>query len=344
MRKPAASLSVFAAAAVLVSGCVGHAPDLDAVDLGSRSAPDGGTTLRLAHVYDTEHPTHTCGAEELRERFAEVGVNLEIFPAGQLGDEEEALQLLHTGNLEMTIAGPAFLGSWYDQAEVFDAAYAFRNVDHFDGVTNGEIGEEVWEGLRRDAGLRVLASWYYGTRHTTANHPVRGPDDLKGSKIRVPSAPVYLSNTKVMGGTATPMALGEVYLSLQQGAIDAQENPVPTIHTSRFDEVQTHVSLTGHIVQGVMPVIADPVFQDLSPEQRSHVADATLEVSEDVRACIEQEETEVLEEWRETGGPEVVDDVDAEEFAEQARDMLPREHEEWGDLYLRIQDEGEDYE
>lgn len=327
-------------AVALAAGCVGHPPEPGAVEPVS-GVGAGDTVLRLSHVYDTAHPAHACGAEPLAERLAEAGLAVEVYPAAQLGNEEQALQMLRTDNLEMTIAGPAFLGTWYSPAEVFDAAYAFRDVDHFDAVTNGPIGEEVWTGLREETGLRVLASWYYGTRHTTANRPVRGPEDLVGSKVRVPSAPVYLSNTEVMGGTATPMALGEVYLGLQQGVIDAQENPVPTIRTMRFDEVQSHVSLTGHIVQGVMPVISERAYEELSAEQRDALDAAAEDAVEDVRDCVTEQEVEIVAEWEEAGTPEVVEDVDSDGFAEHARATLPEEHPEWGELYRRIQDEGE---
>lgn len=326
------------ALAVLASGCVGHAPDVDPAELRPASATDTEVTLRLSHPYDVAHPAHTCGFEPMSERLAQVGIEVDVFPSAQLGTEEQALQLLHTGNLEMTVAGPAFLGTWYGPAEVFDAAYAFEDVDHFDAVTNGPIGEEVWGELRAETGLRVLASWYYGTRHTTANQPVREPGDLTGQKVRVPTAPVYLSNMEIMGGTATPMALGEVYLGLQQGVIDAQENPIPTMRTMRFDEVQSHISLTGHIVQGVMPVIADAVYQDLAPELRRELDAAAMDAAVEVRECVADQEEEMLAGWREDAGAEIVDDVDTEAFAESARERLPDMHPEWGEIYTRIQD------
>ncbi|QVQ50820.1 DctP family TRAP transporter solute-binding subunit [Spiractinospora alimapuensis] len=326
------------ALALLATGCVGHAPDVDPDDLRPAGDADAEVTLRLSHAYDVAHPAHTCGAEPLRDRLADVGVDLQIFPSAQLGTEEQALQLLHTGNLEMTVAGPAFLGTWYSPAEVFDAAYAFEDVDHFDAVTNGPIGDEVWAELNEETGLRVLGSWYYGSRHTSANQPVQQPGDLTGQKVRVPTAPVYLSNMEIMGGTATPMALGEVYLGLQQGVIDAQENPIPTMRTMRFDEVQTHISLTAHIVQGVMPVIADAVYEDLSPDLQAELDDATMDAAQQVRVCIEEQEEEMLEEWRENADAEIVDDVDTEAFAEAARERLPEMHPEWGEIYTRIQD------
>ncbi|GAB3486899.1 TRAP transporter substrate-binding protein DctP [Nocardiopsis coralliicola] len=326
-----------AAAVLLAAGCVGHPPDPAAVPEPVRAA--GGTVLRLSHVYDPAHPAHTCGVEPVRERLADHGIDLQAFPSAQLGNEEQALQLLRTGSLDMTIAGPAFFGTWYPPAAVFDSAYAFRDVAHFDAVTNGPIGAQVWEGLREEAGLRVPASWYYGTRHTTASHPVRGPGDLAGSKIRVPSAPVYLSNTEVMSGTATPMALGEAYLGLQQGVIDAQENPIPTIRTMRFDEVQSYVSLTGHIVQGVMPVIAEPAYQRLAPGQQEALDAAFTAAVPEVQDCITEQEESILADWRAADSPEVVEDVDTAAFAAKARAELPVLHPEWNGLYERIQDE-----
>jgi TRAP-type transport system periplasmic protein len=334
-----------AALALTLAGCAGATPEQDSSEETEGGAAGGGgdtRVLRFGHVYDPAHPNETCGAVRLNEILAEndSGLSIESYPAAQLGSEEEMLEQLADGSLDMSIAGPSFLGVWHEPAAVFDAAYAFTDVDHFDQTVNGEIGEQVWDGLREEAGLQVLGSWYYGTRHITANVPVRGPDDLAGVKLRVPNAPLYLDNTEAMGGTATPVALSEVYLGLQQGVVDAQENPIPTIATNRFQEVQDYLNLTGHIVQGTMVVIGEQTMEGLEPEQQEALQAAVDETTPEVRACIEEQEQEILEEWRESGVIEIVEDIDFQAFADAAREQLPAKYPGWEGLYEQIQSEG----
>lgn len=341
MRKPRFGIACVAALALTATGCAGESPDTRAGTEGDGAAAPT-QTLRFGHVYDPEHPNETCGAQRLSEILSEgdSGLAIESFPSAQLGSEEEMLEQVADGSLEMSIAGPSFLGVWHEPAAVFDAAYLFSSVDHFEDTVNGETGDQVWEGLRENSGLQVLGSWYYGTRHITSNTPIRTPADLEGVKLRVPNAPLYLANTSAMGGTATPVALSEVYLGLQQGVVDAQENPLPTIATNNFQEVQDYLNLTGHIIQGTMVVIGEQTMQGLEPEQQEALGDAVTQLNDEVRGCIEEQEQSLLEEWRDSGVIEIVEDVDREEFASQVGATLPDLYPVWADLYRQIQSEG----
>lgn len=349
--RPAArrlSWAAAAAAGVLVlSACAGESPETpgqdadSAGDASGEPAADGETTtLRLGHIYDPNHPNETCGVPAMNEALAGSGLEIESYPSATLGSEEEMLEQVADGSLELSIAGPAFLGVWDERAAVFDAAYLFSDVDHFDETINGEIGQEIWDGLQEESGLTVLRSWYYGTRHVTANKPIRSPEDMAGVKIRVPNAPLYLDNTEAMGGTATPMALSEVYLALQQGAIDAQENPIPTIDSMKFQEVQDTINLTGHVIQGVMIMASEDALADMPEDQRAALEEATVAAGDAVRTCIEDAESEMLEQWRSEGVIEVVDDIDVEAFRAAAVELLPERHPEWADLYREIQSQG----
>lgn len=350
MRSPRFAIVAVTALALTTTACAGETPDVEggaAGDAGEQSAAPGDdaaatTTLRLGHVYDPQHPDEVCGTQRVDEILAESGsgLSVESFPAAQLGSEEEMLEQVVDGSLDMSIAGPSFLGVWHEPAAVFDAAYLFRDVDHFQATVDGEVGQQVWDELQEASGLQVLSSWYYGTRHITANKEIREPADLAGVKLRVPNAPLYLANTSAMGGTATPVALSEVYLGLQQGVVDAQENPLPTIDTFRFQEVQDYLNLTGHIVQGTMVVIGEQTMAALEPEQQEALTDAVTQASEEVRACVEEQEQALLAEWQESGVIEVVDDVDVDAFSTAARETLPAEYPAWGELYQSIQAEG----
>lgn len=327
-------LSVATIAVVALAGCGVGEP----VDTGrDNSAGDGNArVLRLAHVYEATHPVETCGVETLKDELEGSGITVESYPAAQLGSEAESLEQVATGGLDLAVAGPAFLGVWYEPAAVLDGAYLFEDVDHFVKTIEGPLMQKIYDDMNEETGIKVLSGWYYGTRQVTSNKPINGPDNMQGVKIRTPDAPLYLSNIKIMGGTATPMALGEVYLALQQGVIDAQENPIPTISTAKFHEVQDYINITSHMIQGVNLVTNSNLYDSLDDGQKTALDDAMGVAADAVRVCVETQEEEILADWKQDGSIKVNEDVDRDLFAERAREMLPNEVS-WGELYKEIQ-------
>lgn len=324
-----AAIAFGGAALLALSGCS---------SAGAPAAEAGGDiTLRLAHVYEAAHPVEACGVSTLQKELDGSGITIKSFPAAQLGSEAEALEQVATGALDISVAGSSFLGVWYEPAAVFDAAYLFDDVDHFVETVEGETMGKVFDELAATSGLRVQSGWYYGTRQVTANKQVSSPDDMAGLKIRTPDAPMYLENIAIMGGTATPMALSEVYLGLQQGVIDAQENPLPTIETAKLFEVQDYVNLTSHMVQGVFLTTQESLRDRLSAEQQT-AFDAALEsASSAVRECVETREKEILDTWKADGVIAVNEKVDRDEFAELAIAKFSKQPV-WGELYTTIRE------
>ncbi|GAA1589881.1 DctP family TRAP transporter solute-binding subunit [Leucobacter aridicollis] len=317
-----------AAAALALAGCSG-AP------ASNGAGGDGDVTLRLAHVYEAAHPVETCGVKTLQDELDGSGITVKSFPAAQLGSEAEALEQVATGALDIAVAGSSFLGTWYEPAAVFDAAYLFDDVEHFNSTLNSDLMAGVFDELASQSGLRVQSGWYYGTRHVTANKEISSPADMKGLKIRTPDAPMYLKNTEVMGGTATPMALSEVYLGLQQGVIEAQENPLPTIATAKLNEVQKVVNLTGHMVQGVFLTTQESLGNRLSAEQNASFTAALESAAAAVQECVETQESEIIATWSSDGSIAINDAVKRDEFAKAAVSEFSK-NPVWGELYSDI--------
>lgn len=334
-RRIATITGLAAAVALTATGCVGT--EAPGVTPGGGGGDSDARTLRLAHVYDPSHPVESCGVPAIQESLEGSGLAVSSFPAAQLGSEAELLEQVASGSLEIAVAGPSFLGVWEPDAALFDAPYLFEDVDHFEETLNGDIAEGIWGSLRDSSGLDVLSSWYYGTRHVTSNTEVTDSSDLRGGKLRAADAPLYLTMAEIMGGTATPMALDEVYLALQQGTIDAQENPIPTIASQKFFEVQDYINLTGHMIQGVMTVSSENLLNGLSDDEATALRSAMTDASVAVRECIEDQEASFIEEWNESGAITVNDDVDRDHFIDRAAELVP-DRFPWGDLYLEIQD------
>jgi tripartite ATP-independent transporter DctP family solute receptor len=229
------------------------------------------------------------------------------------------LEQVVAGELELAIAGPSFLAMWLPPLGVFDAAYAFRDMDQMLEFSRSPLMQEHWEQLRKSFGVRVLDTWAYGTRHITSNRPIRTPDDLRGMRLRLPSARIWQASGEALGASPLPIAFGEVYMALQQGIADGQENPVPVIYAMGFHEVQKYLNMTGHNQSCIQILIGDRVWERLSTNQQSSLVAAIHQLGNDVYEGTLREEEQLLHEWQSSRQLEVIRDLDIEAFREKAR-------------------------
>jgi tripartite ATP-independent transporter DctP family solute receptor len=225
------------------------------------------TKLKWAHVYETSEPYHTAAlwaAGEIAKRTANR-YQVEVFPASSLGKESDINQGLTLGTVDIIYTGQLFTGRTYGPLAIGGAPYMFRDFDHWKRYATSPLFAELSEGYRqKSGGNKVVAITYYGERHVTSNKPINKPEDMKGLKIRVPDAPLYTMFPRAVGANPTPIAFAEVYLALQNGTVDAQENPLPTIDAKKFYEVQKFIVLTGHITDALITIVGGPTWAKLS--------------------------------------------------------------------------------
>ena len=146
----------------------------------------------------------------------------------------------------------------------------FVDYEHFMNVASSDFFEELADGYQQaSGGARPLSVIYYGTRCVTSNKPINTPADMKGLKIRVPNAPLHLMFPNAVGANAAPIAFAEVYLALQQGVVDAQENPLPTIQAKKFYEVQKYINLTQHVTSGILTIVSPKIWAGLSDDEKA---------------------------------------------------------------------------
>ena len=265
------------------------------------------TRLKWAHVYEVAEPYHAqalWAAQQIAQRTANRW-QVDVFPASSLGNEPQINQGLTLGTVDMIYTGIAFAGATYKPIAVGNAPYAFRDYAHFAAYRDSDLLKELMAGYDRQAGHRSLALTYYGERHVTANRAINRPEDMRGMKLRVPQAPLFLMFTRSVGANATPIAFAEVYLALQQGTVDGQENPLPTIQAKKFYEVQSHIALTGHITESLLTIVSGPVWRRLNDADKAAFAEVLREASD--RATNEIREAEqALPAWFERQGKTVV--------------------------------------
>jgi tripartite ATP-independent transporter DctP family solute receptor len=229
------------------------------------------TKLKWAHVYEVSEPYHTAAvwaAGEIKKR-TNGRYDVEVFPASTLGKETDINQGLTLGTVDIIYTGQLFAGRTHGPLAIGGAPYMFRDFAHWQKYSASPLFGELSEGYRqKSGGNKVVAITYYGERHTTSNKAINKPEDMKGLKIRVPDAPLYTMFPRAVGANPTPIAFAEVYLALQNGTVDAQENPLPTIDAKKFYEVQKFIVLTGHITDALLTIVGGPTWNKLNDADR----------------------------------------------------------------------------
>lgn len=261
------------------------------------------TVLKWAHVYETSEPFHTdsvWAAEEINKR-TNGRYKIEVYPASQLGKEADINQGLKLGTVDIIISGSSFAARDYKPIGVTYFPYIFRSPEHLIAYTKSDVFKRLAKGYEDKTGNHIAAVSYYGTRQTTANKPIAKCADMQGLKIRVPDVPAYLAMPRACGANTTPIAFAEVYLALQNGTVEAQENPLTTIEAKKFYEVQKNIILTGHIVDHLNTVISKTLWSSLSDEDKKIFGDVMQEAAQRTTKTIEGKENGLITTFKEKG-------------------------------------------
>jgi tripartite ATP-independent transporter DctP family solute receptor len=282
--------------------------------------------LTLAHSYQEGQPQVECGANVIKEQAeaAGVGLTINIFGASQLGGDADRIQSVIAGDIDMDIQGASALSAVYSPMSVVDGAFVFDDSDHLYRFFTSEESDALTQGFEDETGVHILGAWNTGARQFTANVAIRTPDDLAGLRMRFPPSPQFLMNAEAMGAEPVEVAFEELYLALQQGTVDGQENPITNIDAINLDEVQDFISLSSHQLSSNLVIIGD-IWNDLSADQQEALSAAVEEAMVQEPQCAADAEEEILAGWRDSGALEVVDDVDRDAFRELAEPYL-REH------------------
>lgn len=292
---------------------------------GGETAGDGSDaaaeerTLTLAHSYTEDQPQHACGAQVIADEVAaaDVGLTVEIFSSSQLGGDADRVASVASGDIDIDIQGASALGAIYEPISVLDAAYAFDGPEHLAAFLESDDSNTLIDGFKEASGIQALGVWSAGGRQFTANTAIRTPEDLEGLRVRFPGSPQFLMNAKALGAEATEVAYEELYLALQQGTVDGQENPITNLKAQNLPEVQDVLSMSNHQLNTNV-VIMSPVWDELSTEQQDALTSAVDTAVASVTDCVAEEEEATLQEWRDDDAWEIVEDVDVAAFQEKA--------------------------
>jgi tripartite ATP-independent transporter DctP family solute receptor len=301
---------------------------------------EAGTVIRWGEILAADHPQVLMIdriAKQVKER-TNGRIEIQVFPAGQTaGSSREQVEAVALGTQEMTTEGAGILSQWAPVLSVIESPYIWRDADHLAKVMSGPIGQEVYKPLVEKRGIRALGTSYYGVRQlTTTRKAVRTVADMKEFKLRVPEQEVFVAMVKAWGAKATPMTLAEAYLALRQNVADGQENPLPTIDSNKFYEVQKYLVLTGHIITPRVPVINEKFWQRLSPADQKILSEAVADgISWNNQEILAREKT-LVDKFKKAGMEVIQPDV--ESFRRPVLETVPKQFEaRWGKgLFDRI--------
>jgi tripartite ATP-independent transporter DctP family solute receptor len=297
-------------------------------------------TIRWGDVVGGTHPSVQMIDRIAAEAKEKSGgrIVIQSFAGGQLGGSREMIDAVANGVQQVVTEGAANFGAWVPSISVVEAPYIWRDAAHLDKAMNGPIGVEFNETLVKARGMRILGTTYYGTRHvTTTAKAVRTPADMVGFKLRVPENDVFKAMAEAWGAKPTPMNFGELYLALKQGVVDGQENPLPTIKSGKFDEVQKYLVLTGHIITPRLVVVNEAFWQGLSAGDRKVIADAVKNGIAWQNAELIRQEGTLVDTFKAAGVTVITPDVNA--FKAPVLAKVPKMFEsKWGaGTYDKIQ-------
>nr|MBD3623130.1 TRAP transporter substrate-binding protein [Sunxiuqinia sp.] len=259
--------------------------------------------LKLAHGLPVDHPVHHA-MEFMAERTAELSEGkliIDIYPAEQLGSEQQCVELLQIGSLAITKVSAAVMESFTDDYKVFGLPYIFKSKEHAFKIMDGEIGQDLLLSTE-NKWIRGLTYYDAGSRSFyTKSKPITHPDDLAGLKIRVMRSITAVEMTKALGGSPTPISWGELYTALQSGVVDGAENNPPSLYTSRHYEVCKFYSLDEHTTIPDVLVFSQIIWDKLSEQEREWIQQAADESAVLQRKLWAESEIESLEEVQKAG-------------------------------------------
>ncbi len=328
-------------AALLTAGVVGSMFGMNAMadDLGDPVE----LTVTLTAVSTDTHAQAMMKFKDTVEELSGGNITVNVFTDAQLFAQEEEVAAVVMGDADMTLTAASWLTTGSPWVSMFTAGYLFNSYDHMTATLNGEIGHSVFEKIGEEQGILPLGAWYLGSREIslTEDRPINTPEDLNGVNLRMPNSDAWLFLGKALGANPTPISFSELYLSLQTGAVDGQDNPLGTVESAKFYEVQKSITLTNHLVDSVWPAINMDKWNSLTDAQKDIILQGVEAGREYCDSTNLQKESELVAFFEEQGLS--VYNADIAAFQSHVMDCYLNDpiSADWDmDMYQQIQDLG----
>lgn len=276
--------------------------------------------VTLTAVSTDTHAKAMLEFEKYVEEASGGNIDVEVYTDAVLFTQEEEVVAVAGNDAQMSLVSASWLTTGSPWVGMFAAGYTFKSYDHMTAVLNGEIGRAAFARIGEEQGVLPLGAWYLGSRQISLSEdrPIRTPEDLNGVNLRMPNSDAWLELGRALGANPTPISFSELYLALQTGVVDGQDNPLPTVESAKFYEVQSSITITNHLVDSVWPAINLDFWNSLTEAQQRVILEG-VEVGR--KFCDETNlarEAELVEFFKSQGLRVYEADLDA--FAEHVTD------------------------
>jgi tripartite ATP-independent transporter DctP family solute receptor len=297
-------------------------------------AASAQTTLRFGHANNAGEV-----AFDLYQEFADNvtkksggQLTIRVFPSEQLGKEVDLLQQLKSGALDISSPSMPTLNTMVPAFEMPSAPFLWKDWKEAEAAIRGPAMNPIWVELADKHNIVPLTKiWYWGWRNFTfTTKEVRKPEDMAGLKVRVPESPIWVEMVRGFGAAPTPIPFGEVYTALQQKTVDGQENPIPTIFSRKFYEVQGVLTMSRHMLQNNTILINKASLAKLKPELQKLLIDEAEAASAKNTQLQQAREVSMLEDIRKSGKTKIIEDADRDAFAAKMAAVYPKLEARWG--------------
>ncbi|NCC91038.1 MAG: DctP family TRAP transporter solute-binding subunit [Spirochaetia bacterium] len=211
--------------------------------------------------------------KETVEKASGGQIKVLTYDSASLFKQEQEVSAVKSGQADMTATSASWLTDGSPWVSMFTAGYIFKSYDHMTGVLNGPVGQEVFDRIAKEQGIRPLGAQYLGTRqlNLVEDREIKTPADLKGVNLRMPNSDSWIFLGKALGANPTPISYTELYMALQTKTVDGQDNPLPSTKNAKFYEVTKSITITNHLVDSVWPAINEAKWQSLTEQQKAWV-------------------------------------------------------------------------
>jgi len=278
--------------------------------------------LKFNHVLAESEPFHqgfVKWANRVKER-TKGGLEIQVFPSGQLGVEEDIIEQLRQGANVGQNTDSARLGMYVPEIAVLNAPYFVETIDEVVKLQNLPSIKKWEKELADKHGIKILSfNWIQGLRHIVSNKPVRSPKDLKGQRIRTPGAPIWQESIRAIGASPVAMNFGDVYVGIQQGAVDGADLVYRNVTGAKLYEAAKYISETKHILLINFEVVGAKFFNSLPAEYQKILVEECNKAGLETSRLMEKEVLELKKFLREKGVT-IIEDVDIEAFKKAGED------------------------
>lgn len=305
------------------AGCVGED---DAGDNGetvgeSGDSPDDNVEITLG---STENPENIQVRTAQRfadniEQESDGSISVDVVAGGSYGSVEEIADLVSQNVIEMSVGGFLPIDRYASEYYFVDSPFVIEDYNHLTNLVDSDRFQPALDQLQERGNQTIIGDPIYrGYRHFTSNTPVRTPEDAEGIDLRLPQLDTWIAVWEEIGASPTPVALDELYSALQQGVADASEGDIQQVNSQSLFEVQSHLSLTGHLLSAGVVMVNYDFFSGLDQTHQETIREVAKEATQWGAEEAQDTESELIDEVSDQG-MEIIEDVDQEAFREAGR-------------------------